>query len=284
MNARTEENNWALVTGGSSGIGAAIAERLAQLKWNIVLVGRDVAALEAQAAALEKNDGVETLAIVADLSTPSGIERVRQRVTEKTLPIRALVNNAGFGLHNPFIETNGADEARMIDLQLKTMIELTKAFLPGMTAAKSGRILNVASVYAFSPVPNQAVYAACKAFMLSFSRTLALELHGTGVTISVLCPGITLTKFRASAGMQEKKSAFAMSAEAVAKIGVRGMLRGKATIVPGWHNTLYTLMARCVPAEVLGQFTRWFNRRRGLAEPIGVAKMTNDKSQITNDK
>ncbi len=284
MSAPAAENDWALVTGASSGIGAAIAERLAELKWNIVLVGRDAKTLETQSAALKKNQSVETLAIVADLSTASGIQRVKQVSAEKNIPIRALVNNAGFGLHSPFIESSANDEARMIDLQLKTMIELTKVLLPGMIAAKSGRILNVASVYAFSPVPNQAVYAACKSFMLSFSRTLALELHGTGVTISVLCPGITLTNFRASAGMQEKKSAFAMSAEAVAKIGVSGMLRGKATIVPGWHNTLYTLMARCVPAGVLGQFTRWFNRRRGLSEPVGVAKMTNDKSTITNDK
>ena len=259
------ENNWAVVTGASSGIGAAIAERLALLKWNVILVGRDPQTLDAQAATLQKNNPVSTLTIAADLSTQAGIDRVKQTVADKKIDVRALINNAGFGLHSPFIDSSAADEARMIDLQLKTMIELTKAFLPGMLANKSGRILNVASVYAFSPVPNQAVYAACKAFMLSFSRTLALELHGTGVTISVLCPGITLTRFRAAAGMKEKKSAFSMSAEAVARIAVNGMLRGKSTIVPGWHNTLYTLVARCVPAGVLGSFTRWFNRRRGLS-------------------
>jgi len=260
------EQIWAVVTGASSGIGAAIAERLATLKWNVMLVGRDVATLEAEAETIRKASAVETLIISADLSTQAGIDRVKQVVSEKSLTIRALVNNAGFGIHSPFVDSNSADETRMIDLQLKTMIDLTKAFLPGMIAAKSGRILNVASVYAFSPVPNQAVYAACKAFMLSFSRTLALELHGTGVTISVLCPGITMTRFRSSAGMKEKKSSFSMTSEAVAEIAVRGMLNGKFTIVPGWHNTLYTVMARCVPAEVLGQFTRWFNRKRGLAE------------------
>ncbi len=263
---RVTKNSWAVVTGASSGIGAAIVQRLAELKWNVILVGRDPQTLDAHAATIRKNCAVETLTLVADLSTQTGIECVKKTVAEKNICIGALINNAGFGLHSPFTESSAADEARMIDLQLKTMIELTKAFLPGMIENKSGRILNVASVYAFSPVPNQAVYAACKAFMLSFSRTLALELHGTGVTISVLCPGITLTRFRAAAGMKEKKSTFSMSAEAVAKIGVSGMLRGKSTIVPGWHNTLYTLMARCVPAGVLGSFTRWFNRRRGLAE------------------
>lgn len=258
------EEIWAVVTGASSGIGAAIAERLAALKWNIVLVGRDPQTLNAQAETIQKQSSIKAHAIVADLSTQSGIDCVKNEIDAKGLTIRALVNNAGFGVHGPFVKSSAIDEARMIDLQLKTMIELTKACLPNMLAAKSGRILNVASVYAFSPVPNQAVYAACKSFMLSFSRTLAMELHGSGVTVSVLCPGITMTRFRSSAGMKEKKSAFSMSAEAVAEIGVRGMLRGKFTIVPGWHNTLYTIVARCVPADVLGSFTRWFNRRRGL--------------------
>ncbi len=259
-----EENNWALVTGASSGIGAAIAERLAELKWNVALVGRDPQTLGGHADALQKKCGVETLTIAADLSKPDGTARVIAALAEKSIAIQALVNNAGFGIHGPFVESSAADEARMIDLQLKTMIDLTKAFLPEMIAKKSGRVLNVASVYAFSPVPNQAVYAACKAFMLSFSRTLAMELHETGVTVSVLCPGITITKFRATAGMKEKKSAFSMTAEAVAKIAVCGMLRGKFTIVPGWHNTIYTTVARCFPAGVLGAFTRWFNRRRGI--------------------
>jgi short-subunit dehydrogenase len=126
-------------------------------------------------------------------------------------------------------------------------------------------VLNVSSVYAFSPVPNQAVYAAAKAFLLSWTRTLALELHGTGVCVSVLCPGITQTRFRSRAGMKEKKSAFSMTAEAVAAIAVKGMLRGKTVIVPGWHNWLYTSLASCLPAWVLGRFTLWFNKKRGIA-------------------
>ncbi len=260
-----EKREWAIVTGASSGIGAAIAEELAALNWNILLVGRDEKTLSAEAGAIEKKTGAATLAVVADLSTTAGIECVKQMAEGLSLSVGALVNNAGFGIHDAFLKSSGADEARMIDLQLKATLELTKIFLPEMIAKKSGRVLNVASVYAFSPVPNQSVYAACKAFMLSFSRTLAMELHGSGVTVSVLCPGITTTRFRASAGMKEKKSAFAMTPEAVAKIAVRGMLRGKLIIVPGWHNTLYTTIARCAPAGVLGTFTRWFNKRRGIS-------------------
>jgi short-subunit dehydrogenase len=114
-------------------------------------------------------------------------------------------------------------------------------------------------------VPQQAVYAACKAYLLSFSRSLALELHSSGVTVSVLCPGITMTGFRTRAGMIEKKSFFSMSADAVAAIAIRGMMRGKAVIVPGWHNSLYAAASGWLPAGLLGGFTRWFNRRRGIA-------------------
>lgn len=261
-------DTWSIVTGASSGIGAALAARLAALKWNAVLVGRDAQALDAQAALL-KQHGVSTLTLSADLATDEGREHLKQAIVARGIQVGALVNNAGFGMHGPFAESSAPDAPRMIDLQLKALIELTRLVLPGMLERRSGRILNVASVYAFSPVPNQAVYAACKAFMLSFSRTLALELHGSGVTVSVLCPGITVTRFRVRAGMKEKKSAFAMSADAVAEVGVRGMLRGKLIIVPGWFNWLYTAAARSLPAGVLGAFTRWFNRRRGIAEHSG---------------
>lgn len=261
-------DQWAIVTGASSGIGAAIAEELAARRWSVVLVGRDEEALARQAAKLAPH-GVRTLTIAADLSTSEGLARVRARLAEEKLPVAALVNNAGFGLHAPFESTASADEARMIDLQLKAMLELTKTCLPGMRERKHGYVLNVASVYAYSPVPQQAVYAACKAFMLSFSRTLALELDGSGVSVTVLCPGITQTNFRARAGMKEKRSAFGLSAAEVARIAVRGMLSGKLVVVPGWGNTLYVCCARWLPAGLLGRFTRWFNRRRGLTPHAG---------------
>ncbi|MBI3830898.1 MAG: SDR family NAD(P)-dependent oxidoreductase [Planctomycetes bacterium] len=257
-------NPWAVVTGASSGIGAAIANELGRRKWSVVLVGRDEAALAEQARAVAAHS-VEALPIAADLASAAGLEILKRRLAQDGLAPEILVNNAGFGLHGPFEKSDGVAAAKMIDLQLKGMVELTRAFLPAMLERKSGRILNVASVYAFSPVQNQAVYAACKAFMLSFSRSLALELYGSGVTVSVLCPGITHTRFRSRAGMQDKPSAFALEASAVAALGVRGLLQGRLLIVPGWGNRLYVASARCLPSGVLGGFTKWFNRRRGIA-------------------
>lgn len=257
-------NPWAVVTGASSGIGASIANELGRRKRSVVLVGRDEAALAEQARAVEAH-GVQALAIAADLSTVEGLEILKSRLARDGIAPEILVNNAGFGLHGPFEQSDGAASGKMIDLQLKGMVELTRSFLPTMLERKTGRILNVASVYAFSPVQNQAVYAACKAFMLSFSRSLALELRGSGVMVSVLCPGITHTRFRSRAGMKDKPSAFALEAGAVAAIGVRGMLKGQLLIVPGWGNRLYVASARCLPSGVLGGFTKWFNRRRGIA-------------------
>lgn len=261
-------NPWVVVTGASSGIGASIANELARRQWNVVLVGRDAGALAEQSQRLAPHR-VETLTVTADLATSDGLERLKRQLAEQKIQPEALVNNAGFGLHGAFVASDTTAAAMMIDVQLKALLELTRAFLPAMLERGRGRILNVASVYAFSPVQNQAVYAACKAFMLSFSRSLALELHGTGVTVSVLCPGITHTRFRARAGMKDKQSAFAMKADAVAAIGVRGMLKGKPILVPGWHNSLYVAGARCLPSGLLGRFTRWFNRRRGIAGHAG---------------
>jgi uncharacterized protein len=257
--------NWAVVTGASSGIGAAIALELARRKTNILLTGRDETRL-AEIAAQVRALGVEALSVAADLSTGAGVKKLCACAAEHTLRVEILVNNAGSGWHGPFAKSTETDNARMTDVQIGAALQLTQHFLPGMIERRGGKILTVASVYAFSPVPNQAVYAACKTFLLSWTRTLSLELIGTGVSASVLCPGITLTRFRSRAGMKEKKSAFAMDADAVALIAVNGLLRGKTVIVPGWHNRLYTTLAGCLPAGTLGRFTRWFNRRRGLAE------------------
>jgi len=147
------------VTGASSGIGAGICECLAVRGWNVVLIGRDESKLNELAAKLEKSN-VKTLSISADLSTPEGVRHVSTSLEKNGITVSALVNNAGFGIHAPFDESSGTDEARMIDLQLKAMVQLTHVVLPGMLKRKEGYMLNVSSVYAFSPVPQQAVYAA----------------------------------------------------------------------------------------------------------------------------
>jgi short-subunit dehydrogenase len=137
--------------------------------------------------------------------------------------------------------------------------------LPGMKRT-GGRILNVASVYSFAAIPNQIVYAACKAFLLSFSRGLAAELAASkpAVTVTVLCPGVTRTEFRTRAGMREKKSVLGMSAESVAEAGLRGLFRGRSIVVPGMVNKLYVNAAGLLPGSFFAQVARLINYFRGV--------------------
>ena len=174
-----------------------------------------------------------------------------------------LVNNAGFGVKGDFAETDLADELKMLDVQLAAMLKLTKAVLPGMIARKTGRILNIASVYSFSPVPKQSVYSACKAFILSFSSALREEVKDKGVTVTVVCPGITQTEFRIRAGIADKKNS-GMTAEAVARIAVEAMLKGKHIVVPGAQNRLFVFLARHLPLSMMARMVRYINNRRGV--------------------
>ena len=132
-----------------------------------------------------------------------------------------------------------------------------------MLSRRSGRILNVASVYSFSPVPFQSVYAASKAFLFSFSQSLRNELGGTGVTVTVFCPGVTQTDFRARAGIAEKRRDSGMTAEAAARIAYAETLRGRHLVVPGLINRLFVLGTRLLPAGALPRVIRFINRRRG---------------------
>ena len=133
-----------------------------------------------------------------------------------------------------------------------------------MIARGRGRILNIASVYSFAPVPFQSVYAASKAFLLSFSSSLGSELQGTGVTVTAFCPGVTRTQLRSRAGIPEKNTNSGMAAEDAARIAVRETLKGTPVVVPGFANRIFALVARWLPARMVPNMVRQINRRRGL--------------------
>ena len=262
--ADAAQSNWALVTGASSGIGAAICKELAKAGWRLILVARDEVRLRAIGDDCARRYNIEYRVITSDLARPDGAAKLAERLAAENLSVSILVNNAGFGVHGAFNETDTDRELELVNVQVRALIVLTKALLPRMLASKDGMILNVASVYSFAPVRNQTVYAACKAFMLSFSESLAEELRGTGVSVTVLCPGITRTEFRTRSGMAEKKSRLAMSAEEVAAIGCRAMFRRKFLSVPGTLNSVYVLASKMLPRTLIASFTRRLNSRRGL--------------------
>ncbi len=240
----------AVVTGASSGIGLALARLLLREGWDVVAAGRDAARLTAGRP------------VACDLSRPEGVARLTSAIADQ--PVSLLVNNAGFGVHGRFARTDAAEELALVSLQLSAALALSKAVLPGMLARREGTILNVGSVYAFSPVPEQAVYGACKAFLLSWTQALDAELSGTGARALAFCPGIVRTEFRARAGLSDKGALKGMSAEQAAEAAWRQVRAGTGVVVPGRGNKAFALAARLAGGRGAAKFVGAVNRWRGL--------------------
>ena len=263
----TRDANWAIITGASSGIGKALAIEFAAGGFNLFLSGRNEAALAEVAARCADKHRVETLIAIADLASVEGIDSLISALAAQPYRYEVLVNNAGFGIHGDFASGDVDRNVQLVNVQLTAALKLTKAVLPAMISARSGRILNVASVYSFSPVPFQSVYAASKAFLLSFSQSLESELHGTGVTVTVFCPGVTQTEFRRRAGIGEKRKNAGISAETAARIAYRATLRGTHVVVPGLVNRLFVFLSRVLPVGRVPGIVRFVNRQRGQNTP-----------------
>lgn len=253
----SETRGRVLITGATSGIGRALALEFARRGYPLFLTGRNHVELEK----LSTESGVDTVVHAADLSLPDDRKRLCASIAAHDIEI--LVNNAGFGVKGDFADTSLEDELGMLEVQIAAMLELTKAVLPGMRSRRKGSILNVASVYSFSPVPQQSVYAAAKAFIYSFSSSLRDEVKDHGINVSVLAPGITRTNFRTRAGIADKANS-GLTAEAVSKIAVDELLRGKTLIVPGTSNKIFVFLTRHLPASLSAKLINFINARRGV--------------------
>jgi uncharacterized protein len=249
----------ALITGASSGIGRELAKLCAAGGFDLILAARRTERLEDLAAELGTAYRVSVRPLQADLSDPEAPGRLYDQLAGT--PIDLLVNNAGFGLRGPFAETDWEAERRMIEVNMTAPAHLTKLFLPAMLQRRSGRILNVASIAGFVPGPFLAMYYASKAFLVSFSHAVASEVKGSGVTVTVLCPGPTRTEFEEAAGVEGSKlfQGDVMSAEAVARIGYDAMMAGKAEVIAGTRNRWMMLGARLAPRSMLAEITRGKN-------------------------
>jgi short-subunit dehydrogenase len=247
----------ALITGASSGIGAELAKLCAAGGYDVVLVARQRAALEDLAFQLSQTHGVAARALIADL----GIPDAARTVFESAGPVDILINNAGFGLRGAYAETDWESEARLMQVNMTALAQLTKLYLPGMIARRSGRILNVASTAAFVPGPFMAMYYASKAFVVSFSLAIANELQGTRVTLTVLCPGVTRTNFFETAGTADTKvlKGPVMSAAEVACQGYAAMMAGKAEVIAGARNRWMIWGTRLAPRRLLASIARGLN-------------------------
>lgn len=253
---RPAPDRTAVVTGASSGIGAAIARELASRGHGVTLVARSVDKLTALAAELSAG-GVRAEVLAADLSERSARRELLSRIEALGLTPDILVNNAGLSTLGPVASSDPEAELNMIEVDVAAVADLCSRFLPGMTARRRGAILNVASTAAFQPLPGQAGYGACKAFVLSYTQSLTGELHGSGVTATALCPGPVHTGFGEAAGFAEKDvenmlpAAMWVSPDAVAKTAVDGMAGGKMVAIPGTVNRIASVFAQVTPRKLL---------------------------------
>lgn len=248
----------ALVTGASSGIGAAMARLLSERGVGaLVLVARSEDRLEALARELRTQyENLRVEVVPADLGDPGAADRIQAATERHGLTVDLLVNNAGFGSHGYFDERGIERESEMIAVNVRAVVALTRAYLPGMVARRRGGIINVASTAAFQPVAFMATYGATKAFVLSFSEALWAENRGRGVRVVCLCPGSTNTGFEFdSAGRGEFERWPRSSPEEVARAGLDALERDASYVVVGRGNYLQSLSVRLAPRSTIARIT-----------------------------
>ena len=243
--------SYALVTGASKGIGKAIAEELALRGFDILLVARSGNLLEANAEEIRVKFKVQCDYLVVDLADPNCVEAIMDWRLRNNYTISVLVNNAGFGISGPFEKASWQDLRDMMRVNMLSGVLLCQAFIPLFHQQQKAYILNVGSTTAYHAVPLMSLYAASKVFMLRFSRGLHEELRKTNISVTCVCPGTTDTDFPYRAQVNPKAIAtgknFSMTPQAVARVAVRGMLRQKKELVPGWINKLTVFLVWLLP-------------------------------------
>jgi uncharacterized protein len=254
-------NDWVLITGASTGIGAEFARLFAADGFNLVLIARDEARLNALARSLKSEYPIETRVVLKDLALPEAAKGIFTATAD--LPVSILVNNAGFGGTGPFAASGLQKQSDMMQVNMTALVQLTHLFLQPMLKRHTGRILNVASTGAFQPGPFKAIYFATKSFVFSFSHALANEVAGSGVTVTVLCPGTTDTEFHQRSGGKPTAGGYSMmSAPSVALAGYRGLMQGRRTVIPGLFNKITALLVRLVPTRIATAGARRLSGRK----------------------
>lgn len=246
--------NTTLITGASSGIGAAFARKLAKRGRNVLLVARSEDKLIALCNEIGRVSGIRAQYVAIDLTDPDAPLRLFEETEKRALVIDTLVNNAGFGSMGEFAKQDRARELEMIDLNIKSVVDLTYRFLGPMRERHQGMIINVASTAAFQAVPFMATYAATKAFVLSFSEALWEENRPYGIHVLALCPGVTDTNFFAASKIDRPPMRTVQTPEEVVDGALRGMSRGKSVVITGWTNWVTVEVQRLVPRSFVTKF------------------------------
>lgn len=248
----------ALVTGASSGFGFELARLLARDRYNLVMIARNRQKLEEAAAEISARYNVSAHVIAKDLAQPDAPDQIFREVQDAGIAIDVLVNNAGFAGYGDFSESDTQHLLQMMQVNIVALTHLTRLFLPHMVEQGSGRIINMASLAAFVPGPLMAVYYASKAYVLSFSEALENELAGTGVQVSVLCPGPTRTGFQERAQMEQSKlvAGDIMDVRTAARQVYRSVKKNQVVVVPGLSNKLFVFALRFLPRALATRLIR----------------------------
>ena len=250
----------ALITGASSGIGADFARLLAQRGYDLILVARRQERLEALSEELRRQFSISVDVLKADLSNAEDAHRVARRI-ESIDNLELLINNAGFGSSGKFAEIDLSKQIDMAFTHIVAPMILCRAALPGMLARNSGAIINVASVAAFAALPGSGAYSGSKAFLVSFTKSLALELEGSGVKVQALCPGFTYTEFHDTKEFEKFSRSripkwLWMTGEAVVLDSLNALERNKVVFIPAFRNRILAILAR-LPLSKLPKQARY---------------------------
>lgn len=257
----------ACITGATSGIGAAFAQKLAGLGFDLILTGRREDKIRRLARKIISETGVKVEVVIADLSREEIVDELAAKIS-KADNLEILVNNAGFAVRNFFHYENFSTHRDMLVVHVMAPLRLTHAALPGMVKRGKGAVINVSSTSSFTPFPKNAMYAATKCFLNLFSESLYLELKSTGVKVQVLCPGMTRTDFHERMGFKrediykDRGLLKAMEPEEVVEISLKCLKKDKPVCIPGFHNKLTAVLVGWLPRSILYRLLLFRRSRR----------------------
>ncbi len=254
----------ALITGASGGLGLELAGLFARDGYNLILVARRIDKLRAAASDLSSKHGILVEVLPCDLSEIGAGQKLVDDLQARGLTVDALVNNAGYADYGKFVEASLEKQLNMVDLNIRTLTELTGLLLPGMVQRGRGKIMNIASTAAFQPGPLMSVYYASKAYVLFFSEAIANELEGSGVSVTAFCPGAFESGFQGRAEMGESKLVkgrkLPTSGE-MAQIGYAALIKGQAVSIGGRGNYLQAQSVRFLPRGIVTKVVRSISER-----------------------
>eukprot|EP00127_Corallochytrium_limacisporum_P000325 Clim_evm20s11 gene=Clim_evmTU20s11 len=244
----------ALITGSSSGMGKQFADLYAKTGHDVILVARTESKLKEIAADLEERWNIKAHVIACDLSAPGAAAQLKKKVDEKNLTVHKLVNNAGYGANVRFLSMGDKESAEMINLNATALTEMMHEFIPDMVSRGEGRVLNVASLGGLIPAPNQAVYFASKAYVVSLSEAVAYELAPKGVKVTCLCPGAMHTEFGSRSGHSDtllfRMPGFVMESINAVRAGFVASETGEFMVLPSWGELIAYLVMGHSPRYV----------------------------------